>query len=338
MTDTHTANKEFIKTFRRALYDTDASSLRATLEDLFAADAVIHMANPLETLSGPGELFDAAYEPLIEAIPDLERRDFIVMADHDERTGDWVGCAGHYVGVFEEPWLDIPPTQHAVHMRYHEFFRIEDEQIVEMQSLWDIPAVMMQAGAWPMTPSLGVEWMVPGPATNDGIVEGPHDADRAAASAALVTDMLDHLKKSVISVEAMELDRFWHQRFNWYGPAGIGTTRRVSGFRNWHQIPWLNAFPDRRGSEVDNGCWLGDGDYVSVTAWPGMHFTLTGDGFIGMPPTDQALTGRSLDFWRCEDGMIRENWVLVDILDLYSQIGVDVFARMRETTPHRRTS
>jgi hypothetical protein len=28
--------------------------------------------------------------------------------------------------------------------------------------------------------------------------------------------------------------------------------------------------------------------------------------------------------------LIRENWVLVDLLHVYHQIGVDVFARMRE--------
>jgi hypothetical protein len=39
---------------------------------------------------------------------------------------------------------------------------------------------------------------------------------------------------------------------------------------------------------------------------------------------------RSLDFWRCEDDLIRENWVLVDLLHVYRQIGVDVLARMRE--------
>ena len=39
---------------------------------------------------------------------------------------------------------------------------------------------------------------------------------------------------------------------------------------------------------------------------------------------------RSLDFWRLEGGLIRENWVLVDLLDAYRQLGVDVLARMRE--------
>ena len=39
---------------------------------------------------------------------------------------------------------------------------------------------------------------------------------------------------------------------------------------------------------------------------------------------------RSLDFWRVEGDLIRENWVLVDLLDVYAQLGVDVFSRLRE--------
>ncbi|MGV2434446.1 MAG UNVERIFIED_CONTAM: ester cyclase [Anaerolineae bacterium] len=53
------------------------------------------------------------------------------------------------------------PTHKTIAMRYHEFFRIEDGQIVEMQALWDIPQVMMQANAWAFSPSLGVEWLAP---------------------------------------------------------------------------------------------------------------------------------------------------------------------------------
>jgi len=54
------------------------------------------------------------------------------------------------------------------------------------------------------------------------------------------------------------------------------------------------------------------------------------------PPAGQKITMRSLDFWRCEEGLIRENWVLVDLLDVYTQIGVDVFRRMEECTYDRQ--
>jgi len=38
-----------------------------------------------------------------------------------------------------------------------------------------------------------------------------------------------------------------------------------------------------------------------------------------------------------ENGLIRENWVLVDLLHIYNQLGVDVFSWMREWTVARQS-
>jgi predicted ester cyclase len=75
---------------------------------------------------------------------------------------------------------------------------------------------------------------------------------------------------------------------------------------------------------------VAQGDYVCETGWPNMRLTISGDGWMGIPPLGQEVLLRSLDFWRLEGGLIRENWVLVDLLDLYAQIGVDVLGRMGE--------
>lgn len=93
--------------------------------------------------------------------------------------------------------------------------------------------------------------------------------------------------------------------------------------------------PDRGGGYDGEGHFFADGDYVGVTGWPGMSMTYTGDGWLGITPTGQAITMRSLDFWRVENGRIRENWVLVDLLHVWHQLGVDVFRRMREVTQFR---
>ena len=52
-------------------------------------------------------------------------------------------------------------------------------------------------------------------------------------------------------------------------------------------------------------------------------------GWLGIAPTGQKITLRSLDFWRLENGFIRENWVLIDLLDVWAQTIVDVMARMQ---------
>ena len=66
--------------------------------------------------------------------------------------------------------------------------------------------------------------------------------------------------------------------------------------------------------------------------------SISHDGWLGIPPLGKEITMRSLDFWRVENGVIRENWVLVDLLHMYDQIGVDVFARMREFNKARNVA
>ncbi len=333
MNDPHTTHKAILETLRQAMVDFDERAVRMALRKVLAAEAVVHMPYPFGDLIGPDAFYDSCYSSLFTAMPDLERRDWIVVGGATDRGDAWIGCGGHYVGTFIGPWLDIPPTGHLTHMRFHEFYRFQAGRVVEIQTLWDIPEVMMQAHAWPMAPSLGLEFCIPGPATNDGIVPGPWDEARATASCDHIVTMLQHIKKhpSQGGPEVMDMSRFWSDRVNWYGPAGIGTARGIAGFRNWHQIPFINAMPDR-GQYVDEITYhfFGDGDYAAVTGWPNMIQTVTHDGWMGIAPSGKRITMKSLDFWRIEHGKIRENWVMVDLLDAYMQLGVDVFARLRE--------
>jgi len=333
MSDIHTANKAAIAPVRAAQYDWDPDRLRRALKSLCAPQAVFRLCHPFGDLVGPDAFVDGALAVLQAAWPDVERRDWIVMAGEDSDGAEWVGCGGHFVGRFEHPFLDIPPTGHLCHMRFHEYYRMENGRIVEMQAIWDIPEVMMQAGAWPMAPSLGREFCVPGPASGDGLSDGARDAVQSRAACDLVIDMLVRMGRhpSQGGPEVMEMPRFWHPKMNWYGPAGIGTARGIEGFRNWHQIPFLRAMPDRGQHDHEvNQHFFADNAYVGVTGWPNMKQTLSGDGWMGIAPAGRKITLRSLDFWRIEAGRIRENWVLVDLLDVYRQLGVDVFARLRE--------
>lgn len=323
--------KSRLAPLRAAMRDFSEAEVKSHLDDLLAPDAQVHLSHPFGDMAGDA-FFEKAYAPLLNALPDLERRDFLVVAGTDSDGHLWVGCGGHYMGTFIAPFLDIPPTGHIAHMRYHEFFRFDGDQVAEIQAIWDVPELMIQAGAWPMAPSLGREGLMPTPLTQDGLSD--HDESLSDKSQAIVIDMLTHLSRhpSAGGPEIMQAERFWHPRMNWYGPAGIGAARGIAGFRHWHQIPFLKAMPDRKGgtSGQFSSHFFADGPYVAVTGWPNMEMTLTGDGWLGIPPTGQAITMRSLDFWRIEGDLIRENWVLVDLLDVYRQLGIDVFARLRE--------
>ena len=67
-----------------------------------------------------------------------------------------------------------------------------------------------------------------------------------------------------------------------------------------------------------------------------MRLTITNDGWMGIAPSNQPLEMRSLDFWRLENGLIRENWVLIDLLDIYRQIGINIFDRIKEFNKARQ--
>ena len=332
MTDRHTHHKELVAPLRAAMVDFSEAGVRGAIERVLAPGALVRLCHPFGDMDA-GSFYDRAYAGLFRALPDLERRDYIVMAGTDSDGADWVGCGGYYTGVFTAPWLDIPPTGHQVAMRYHEFFRFENGRVVEIQALWDIPEVMTQASAWPLSPSLGREWHVPGPSTQDGFVPGPYDEAEAAATCDLVIAMLTAMKRHPLEggPEVMEMDRYWHPRMNWYGPSGIGTARGIRGFRNWHQIPFLSAMPDRgQYPSETRSHYFADRNYAAVTGWPNMAQTVSDGGWLGIAPVGKRIEMRSLDFWRVENGMVRENWVLVDLLHAYDQLGVDAFARLRE--------
>lgn len=329
------AAKELIAPWRAALYDLDGDNAKRALLHM-SQDAAFHICAPFGDFDNADAVYDRVFAPLIKAMPDLERRDFIVMAGEDEQGALWVGTCGYYVGTFLASWLDIPPSGHLAHMRFHEFYQIEDEKVIQVQLLWDIPEIMMQAHAWPMVPSLGREWCVPSPSRQDGLNISGTDME-AHATRAHILDMLDHMTRHPHQgPEAMEMERFWHSKMTWYGPAGIGTGRGIKGFRHWHQIPFLSAMPDR-GQYTDDITphFFAQGQFAAVTGWPNMMQTITHNGWLGIAPSGQKITMRSLDFWRLENGLIRENWVLVDLLDVYNQIGVDVFGRLREFNKSR---
>ncbi|MEM1267159.1 MAG: ester cyclase [Pseudomonadota bacterium] len=323
----HDANKARLAPFRAAFAAGVPEGMYHALLELFEPEARIRLGFPLGEAAGPDAFWGWIYGPLLAAMPDFERRDFIVMAGAARGgTGDWVGLGGNIVGTFVSPWLGIPPTGRPIHMRYHEYYRFEDGRVVEMEGLWDIPQVMHQAHVWPMAPQLGVEWMCPAPAEG-GVIDAPHDAEQGAAAVNVVWDMLHELQEGDAAMPERGLGGRWHPNALWYGSTGIGSARGHRGIRDVVLRGFRTGLSDNIRA-LDEGVFFGDRNFVAFTGWPSAEATHSGDGFLGLAPTGRRFIRRSLDFWRIEDGLIRENWVMVDLLDIYRQLGVDVLARM----------
>jgi predicted ester cyclase len=281
------------------------------LAALYAPDAEWRGAHPLNEMHGVEAIATRVWEPLLAACPDLERRDLIVAGSaYDGR--DYVAMVGHYCGTFRSDWLGIPATGRAIYLRYGEVHQVSGGRIVQSSCLWDILDLIRQAGLWPLAPSLGVQAMWPGPITGDGLLLDRTDPAQSAASLAQIL---------------MPQRAHWHPRMMWYGPSGIGTTRGLAGFVDHHQLPFRTAFPNRKGGQ--HYIRIGDGPISVTGGWPSVTATHTGGGFLGLGPTGRQVGMRVMDFYLHHEGLIRENWVPLDILDLLMQLGVDVLARMR---------
>jgi predicted ester cyclase len=284
-------------------------------------------------LIGAEQIGSTWWNPLVTAFPDLERRDQLILGgDHAGRS--WVGVLGCYQANFVRPFFDIPPTGGVVYLRFGEMHEVRDQRIRRSWILVDFADLMHQAGCWPMAPSLGTEGVWPGPATQAGLKLDVTDPIGGAESLRVVRAMHGALLSfDGRHLESMDHAKYWAPDFMWYGPSGIGTTRGLDGFRIHHQIPFLRALPDRSGGE---NVYLGDGEFVANAAWPGMSATHTGGDWLGLAPTGKKFTIRVMDFYRLEQGLLAENWVPIDIVDILYQLGVDVFDRMRHVTGRPR--
>ncbi|MFM2187230.1 MAG: ester cyclase [Burkholderiaceae bacterium] len=311
----------------RAVRELEASPSLATCRSLLSPDSQWVVAHPVNELLGPDAVAERLLAPLRRALPDAERRIDLFFAGYwdgriDGGAGTWVTCTGHYLGRFREPLWGIEPTGEPAWLRFGEFYRVEGEHIVEARILLDLVDLARQAGRRILPPSSGLELLVPGSRHASGILLAPQDAARGEASLRLVEDMIGGLGRyDQKDLRSMGMGQYWRDDMMWYGPCGIGTSRGIEGFQRHHQKPFLVAFPDRKGGH--HRARFGEGDFVASTGWPSVRATHAGP-YLGTPASDRAITMRVMDWWRQEDGLLAENWVLIDLPHLFLQMGVDL--------------
>ena len=295
------------------------------LTRLYRADVAWHGPHPINTLNGIDALLGEFWTPFLAAFADVERRDDIVIAGHF-KDADWIGATGYYTATFTNDWLGIAATGGVVNIRYGEFSRMEAGEVVEVYTILDILDLLRQVNRYPaaLSKPLGVLDRSPAPATRDGVTPLLLDSSSGEQSLKLVEAMIAGLMRyDRVSLESMGMARFWHPDMMWYGPGGIGISRRLKGFQDVHQRAFLHAFPDRIGG--DHKARIGEGTYVGSTGWPSIRATHAG-AWMGRPATNRRITMRVMDFWRREENLLRENWVFIDQIDLLLQMDVDVMA------------
>jgi predicted ester cyclase len=329
----------------RRLADAGPSDLAERLDRVAAPDCQWRAAHPMNEMTGTPAAARTIWQPLSAAFPDLERRDTLFLA------GTWQGrtfvaATGHYCGTMRGDWLGIPATGKTIFLRYGEVWQIgPDGRAVQASLLWDVLDVMRQAGVWPLGPSRGVEGMWPGPLTADGLRLDPSDPatsrDSLEQTLRMHKTLAEFDDRSALSRQAlidMPQRDHWHPKMMWYGPAGIGTTRGLDGFVDGHQLPFRIAFHRPQGTfeevmteRARHGAGhyirIGDGPYSVTGGWPSVYAVHMGEGFQGLPASGRPVFMRVMDFYLHHEGLIRENWVPIDMLHLFQQMGVDLLAR-----------
>ena len=141
----------------------------------------------------------------------------------------------------------------------------------------------------------------------------------------LIHDMYDALNAQDLDAH----DKFWHDDMIWHGPPGFGDVHGLHAFKHQVLADFYKAFPDYHVShdiEFANECWVAGTGY------------LTGHQqgeYLGLAATGLPVKMRFSDFWLVLDGKLKENWVMVDHVDTFKQLGLDLLAGIKSGNPNQ---
>ncbi len=233
--------------------------------------------------------------------------DYHVVNDIEVAAGDWVAATGILTGTPQDEWLGVPATGEPIVMRFSDFWRVEEGRLAENWVMVDNLGVMQQL-AHPEAPS----W----PAGSEQIHMTAHEPTSAQENIDLVHRMVDALNATDVDAQ----DEFWTDDMIWRGPPGFGDIHGIEAFKGEVMGRFFSAFPDFHGViDIE----LADDRFVAATGVvTGTH---QGDWF-GIAPTGKHVEMRYSDFWRIENGRLAENWVMIDHVGVFGQLGVDPLA------------
>jgi len=292
--------------------------------------------HPFYEQMGAEAVASVFWEPLRAAFSPIQRRpDVFLAGENSAGEGTWVCEMGHLLGLFDQPWLAIPPTNRMCFLRYAQFHRVEGDLIAESAFFTDVISVMRQAGHYPLPSQTGSSHIHPGPLTHDGLLRDEQDPAAGRETMMIVDRMIDDLSEANRIGNETGDDRVprevlaatWHEAMIWSGPEGIGATYTIDGYQQQHQYP----FRFHLSGKTFHGhvARFAEGNYACFFGWPNLANTADG-GFLGMTGSDTPAEMRVVDVYRRDGDKPAENWVFIDLLHWLSMQGLDVLARMRQ--------
>jgi ketosteroid isomerase-like protein len=324
------AEKALVREFHAALDAAAPEALEEAISRFVKEDWLWRGMHPFHEQHGPAAVANAFWRPLRQAIRPIQRRPDIFIAGLNEIDGfesTWVVEMGHLMGLFDQAWLGIRPTQRIVMLRYCEFNRIKDGKIVETAMFFDIIHLMMQAGQNPLPPQTGTMLVQPGPRTHDGLCYDRQDPAQGEATRAAINAMLGGIKDRTRQEDpAQRLAQTWHDGMIWWGPAGIGATYTIERYLRQHSFPFRDALSEgyRFNAHIAK---IAESNFGGFFGWANLTVQNAG-GYLGMTAGPHPADMRVIDMYRVENGKLAENWIFIDILHFLNMQGLDVLARM----------
>ncbi|WP_204115514.1 ester cyclase [Shimia biformata] len=330
MTD-FSVEKQLVRSLYDALDHASPEQVSDVLAQFTAPDYLWRGYHPFHELTGADSVATRFWKPLKMALAHMQRRLDVFMAGTNEIDGHqtvWVVSMGHLMGLFDAPWLGIQPTGKIAMLRYCEFNRIENGRIAETAMYFDIPHLMMQAGLQPFPPQTAAHLVQPGPMPHDALMFADAPEAEGTETLRVINAMITDLGqwKGSLPLEE-ELRRTWAEDMIWWGPAGIGATYTIPRYAKQHSGPFRAAFADR--SKTTHICRMAEGHYGGFFGWPNFTARHTG-GFMGMPASETLGEFRVIDIYRRDGDKLAENWIFIDLLHFWNQLGVDILGRMAE--------
>jgi len=339
--DINQGNKHTVWRLWQDLQGTPAHKVRSVAGSALHDSVAWHGHEPLGSLQGIDGFVEGFWVPLLHSFPDLERETFVFFGGESNGRADgnvaldghmWVTGTGRLNATFQADYLGIPASGGRISVQWGEFCRVDDGRITEVFFMLDMVELARQAGFELLPPSRGAPGIFLPPSSGRGRLLGAQDPSDTTLS-------LKHIRRFIFDglnafdnrdLASMGMAHFLAPDVKWYGPGGIGACLSFNEFETFHQTPWLVAFPDRQVQDLD--ALFAEGTYTGAPGWGGVLATQTGP-YLGHPATGNPVGVNGLDWWRRRGGQYIENWVFVDMVHLFAQMGVDLIERIYATSP-----
>ncbi len=332
--DKNQKNKARVLAYWQAIDQATAEDLPAVSAEHLTEKFVCKGPAPVGQLEGSGDFAKKWLVPLKQAIPDLTRQTHLFLGgqsiDHvgeEAKNAYWVAGTGYLTGTASGSFLGIPATGHSLRIRWSEFIRFKGDQMVESQIIVDFVDWFEQIDLPVLPKPRGASHVYPAATGYDGVL-----VDAQAASETEQTIKLGHALLygglngfDQNDLTSMGMADYFHPNLKWYGPGGIGACLSFKEFEQLHQRHWLVAFPDRKVVGIESH--FAEGPLLAASGVAGVCASHTGE-YLGVPASGAALEISGIDFWLRDGSQFTENWVFVDMIDMFTQMGVDLFERM----------